>query len=207
MAISGAAELIAQMAPADAHTGPQIREWAGQISHSAAVIERLIRDLLDLGACENGRLQVRARRDDITVLVRSVTGAFQPAATAAGVTLEADFPVASLTATFDGDRLRRVLSNIVHNAISFTPRGGSIRIAAVRHGMDVVVSVADFGVAIPPAELPTIFDRFRHGYATPGAGLGLGLYIARWIVEAHGGRLWAHSEVGRGSTFSFTLPT
>jgi len=206
MAISGAAELIAKMAPADAHPGPQIREWADQISHSAAVIDRLVRDLLDFGACENGQLRLRAQRHDITILIRGVIEAFEAAATAKGLTLEADFSAVPLTATYDRDRLLRVLSNITHNAVTFTPRDGSIRIAAVRKATDLVVSVADSGVGIPPPELSTVFDRFRYPRHTPNCGLGLGLYVAKWIVEAHGGRIWAESEVGRGSTFSFTLP-
>ena len=206
MAISGAAELIAKMAPADAYTGPQIREWADQISHSAAVIDRLVRDLLDFGTCENGRLRVRTDRHDITILIRSVIEAFQSSATAKEITLEADFPVAPLAARYDRDRVLRALSNIVHNAITFTPPGGSISIAAVRNATDVVVSVADSGVGIPQAELSTVFDRFRYPRQTSNDGLGLGLYVAKWIIEAHGGRVWAESEVGRGSTFSFTLP-
>ena len=206
MAISGAAELIAKMAPADAHTGPQIREWADQISHSAAVIDRLVHDLLDFGTCENGQLRLRAQRHDVTILIRSVIEAFEAAARAKGVTLEADFSATPIPATYDRDRLLRALSNITHNAIAFTPRDGSIRIAAVRKATDVVVSVADSGVGIAAPELPTVFDRFRYPRHTPNGRLGLGLYIAKWIVEAHGGRIWAESEVGRGSTFSFTLP-
>jgi len=206
MAICGAAEMIAKIAPTDGDDGRQIREWAEQISRSAAVMERLIRDLLDCGSFEGGRLRVRAERHDLTVLIRSVIEAFEMAATAKNLTLEADFPAAAIIAKYDRERLLRVLSNLLRNAIAFTPPGGSIRIRVSRAGTDLVVSVADTGVGVPQHELATLFDRFRQPGYGDRTGLGLGLYISKWIVEAHGGRIWAESEVGQGSTFSFTLP-
>jgi signal transduction histidine kinase len=206
MAISGAAELIAQIAPADGEAGVQIREWAGQISHGAAVMERLIRDLLDFGSLENGRLCVRAEHRDLTALVRGAANAFQSAAAAKSLTLEADFPVRPVMATYDRDRVYRVLWNLIHNAIAFTPSGGSVCVRVFRRGADPAVAVIDTGIGISSTDLITLFDRHRQLRQPEGAGLGLGLYVSKWIVEAHGGRIWAESQVGRGSTFFFTLP-
>jgi len=206
MAISGAAELIAQIAPADGDAGAQIREWAGQISQGAAVMERLIRDFLDFGSLENGRLRLRAERRDLTAFVRSAADACQAAAAAKKLTLEADFPARPVVANYDRDRVYRVLSNLIHNAITFTPPGGSIRLRVFRRGNDTVVAVADTGIGISSTDLITIFDRFRQVRHADGAGLGLGLYVSKWIIDAHGGRLWAESQVGRGSTFFFSLP-
>ena len=206
MAISGAAELIAQIAPADGEDGAQIRDWAGQISQCAAVMERLIRDLVDFGSLENGRLRIHAERRDLTAFVRSAADAFQAAAAAKGLTLEADVPNRPVVASYDRDRVFRVLSNLIHNAIAFTPAGGSIHLRVFRNGSDAVVAVADTGVGISSGDLITVFDRFRHVRHTDGTGVGLGLYVSRWIIEAHGGRIWAESQVGRGSTFFFTLP-
>jgi signal transduction histidine kinase len=100
----------------------------------------------------------------------------------------------------------QVLSNLIHNAIKFTPEGGSIRVRIARAGTFCLVSVSDTGPGIPASELTGIFERFRQLDRSDRTGLGLGLYISQWIVEAHGGRIWAESEVGAGTTFHFTLP-
>jgi len=106
----------------------------------------------------------------------------------------------------DPHRMLQVLSNLIQNAIKFTPEGGSIRISATRVGTLYQVSVSDTGIGIPAGELTAIFERFRQLDRSDRTGLGLGLYISRWIVEAHGGKIWAESQLGRGSTFHFTLP-
>jgi signal transduction histidine kinase len=98
-----------------------------------------------------------------------------------------------------------VIAHLIENAIRFTPAGGSIRVAAARLELECVISVADTGVGIPEVKLATIFEPFQDSSGDRGAS-GVGLYIARWIVEAHGGRIWATSEVGVGSAFYFTLP-
>jgi signal transduction histidine kinase len=99
-----------------------------------------------------------------------------------------------------------VLSNLLGNAIKFTPPGGRIVVRAERTSDGVRVSVADTGLGIPPSQLPHVFRRFWQGRRTDRRGLGLGLPIAKGIAEAHGGRMWVESELGVGSTFYFTLP-
>ena len=100
----------------------------------------------------------------------------------------------------------QILSNLVGNALKFTPEGGSIFIEARQAGHEAVFSVRDTGQGISEVELPHIFDRFWQAQSTRGAGIGLGLSIVKGVVEAHGGRLWVESKLGSGTTFFFTLP-
>jgi signal transduction histidine kinase len=121
------------------------------------------------------------------------------------LSLKVDVARGPLLAKFDMDRMLQVVSNLLQNAIKFTPAGGSITIRAARRGAACIVAVSDTGIGIPANELSSIFERFRQLDKTDRAGLGLGLYISKWIVEAHGGRIWAESQAGAGSTFYFTL--
>jgi len=204
MTISGLATLIEQNIPAD--DASRMRAWTDSIKRSVGVMERLIGDLLDFGSFEDGRLRVTADSHDIRDLLRHTVDAFQPVASGKHIALEADLPGEPVLAVYDDYRIQQVMSNVVHNAIKFTPDGGSIRIRVERAGSDCVVAVTDTGIGIPQNELTTIFQRFRQLNGAGRTGLGLGLYISMWIVEAHGGRIWAESRVGAGSTFYFTLP-
>ena len=201
--ISGFASLIEQQAPPD-ETGHRIRGWADRVRRSVSVMERLIRDLLDFNSFEDGQLRVAAECLDIRPLIHGAIDAFHGAALAKGVSLEAELPDDPVVAKHDPHRMLQVLSNLLHNAIKFTREGGSIRIRAARAGSSAVVSVADTGVGIPDSELTAVFERFRQLDRSDRTGLGLGLYISRWIVEAHGGRIWAESQVGVGTTFHIT---
>jgi two-component system phosphate regulon sensor histidine kinase PhoR len=112
-----------------------------------------------------------------------------------------------LMAEVDRKMIGRVLGNLIHNAIKFTPNAGQIAIGATATGDKITVSVADSGAGIPAEDLPRIFERFyKVDRARGKSGTGLGLAIARHVVEAHGGRIWADSVEGRGATFYFTLP-
>jgi len=107
----------------------------------------------------------------------------------------------------DAERVMEVVTNLVHNAIKFTPAGGQVTISARLAGEEVILSVQDTGIGIPADDLPRIFERFyKADRARSGGGTGLGLSIARHIVQGHGGRIWAESVEGRGSTFYFSLP-
>jgi two-component system phosphate regulon sensor histidine kinase PhoR len=106
----------------------------------------------------------------------------------------------------DADRARLVLTNLVHNAVKFTPPGGQVTVAARPDGEEVILSVQDTGVGIPADDLPRIFERFyKADRARSGGGTGLGLAIAKHIVQGHGGRIWVESVEGEGSSFYFTL--
>jgi signal transduction histidine kinase len=205
MTIAGDAALIERHAPAD-ESGQSIRRWADRVRRSAGVMERLIGDLLDFGSFEDGRLRVTAERLDIRSLIDGAVDAFHDVALSSGLSIDADLPDDPVIATYDPHRMLQVLSNLLHNAIKFTPEGGSIRIRVARAGAFCLVSVSDTGVGIPAGDLKAIFERFRQLDRPDRTGLGLGLYIARWIIEAHGGKIWADSGVGVGTTFHFTLP-
>jgi len=203
MTIGGVAAMMAQ------HRGGQdarLESWAAMINRSVSVMDRLIHDLLDFGSFEDGQLRVIAVSHDIRGLVSSVVDAFRSVAASKHVSLDAEATDEPLVALYDPHRIFQVLSNLVHNAIKFTPSGGSIRITVSRLDSECIVSVADTGIGIPKHELKSIFERFRQLDAGDRRGLGLGLYISLLIVEAHGGRIWAESEPGAGTTVSFTLP-
>jgi signal transduction histidine kinase len=117
-----------------------------------------------------------------------------------------ELPGGAPPARCDRERILQVLTNLLSNAIKFSPPGGAVRVEAARRNGEVVVSVRDSGPGIPADQRAHIFDRFWQAKETAGLGTGLGLSIARGLVERHGGRLWVDSEVGAGSTFSFTLP-
>ncbi len=205
MTISGVAALMDQQAPAD-ETGDRMHVWADRVRRSVSVMERLISDLLDVNSFEDGRLRVVAERLDIRALIRGAVDASHGVALAKGLSLEADLPAEPIMTKHDPHRMFQVLSNLIHNAIKFTPEGGSIRVRAARAGRFCVVSVSDTGVGIPASELTGIFERFRQLNPSARTGLGLGLYISKWIVEAHEGSIWAESEVGVVTTVHFTLP-
>ena len=204
MAIGGAAALIQAHAPGG-DSGRRIADWTLTIRRSVAMMERLIRDLLDVGSFEDGRLRVSAQRLDVRDLIRATIDTFQPVAAAKQLSLDADLPAQPVLAHADENRIMQVLSNLVHNAIKFTPAGGVIRLRAAPTDEGCIVSVADTGIGIPERDLTAIFERFRRLEGNDRTGLGLGLYIAHWIVDAHGGRIWAESKVGDGTTISFTL--
>ena len=111
-----------------------------------------------------------------------------------------------LFADVDRDRILQVLSNLIGNALKFTPNGGIVKFSARKQENHVEISVADNGPGIPPQDRQLIFERFTKLRMNDRTGLGLGLFVAKWIVEAHKGHISVTSDVGKGSTFSFTLP-
>ena len=131
---------------------------------------------------------------------------FEPQAKQKGIALKNSVPI-ELEAEIDQKMIGRVLGNLIHNALKFTPDGGQITIDASAGADKITVSVADTGAGIPHEDLPRIFERFyKVDRARGKSGTGLGLAIARHVVEAHGGRIWAESTPGKGATFYFTLP-
>jgi PAS domain S-box-containing protein len=175
------------------------------IRQSALQMENLVNDLLDVRRLEAGTLVVEARPLQVADVVRDVLNVFTPIAENRGLELRwecgSDLPLVA----GDYKRLEQVLSNLVANALKFTERG-HVRIMARGGGELVVVSVEDTGEGIQPDHVAHVFDRFWQARRQGRKGLGLGLAIARGVVEAHGGRIWVESDVGAGSTFLFTLP-
>jgi signal transduction histidine kinase len=154
------------------------------------------------------------RLDMATIELRGLTDELrqqmQPLAAEKEIALEASVPDELPPLRADRAKLRRVLVNLISNALKFTPRGGRVYLTAAPGDGHVRVSVADTGVGIAPDDLRDIFDKYaqaRSRATRSEKGTGLGLYITRQLVELHGGGIEVHSEVGRGSTFSFTIPT
>jgi PAS domain S-box-containing protein len=176
------------------------------IRQSAAQMERLINDLLDVKKLEAGRVTLQIRDVRIESVVQEVIEVFEPIASGRSLqlTTELHTPLAAVPA--DHQRLSQVLSNLIGNAIKFTEPGGRVRVEARQAGEALIVAVSDTGHGIAPDHLPHVFDRFWQARPQGRRGLGMGLAIARGIVEAHGGRIWVESEPGAGTTVLFTLP-
>src|SRR6185503_17438052 len=160
MTISGLASMIDQHAGTD-DNGRRIHTWAERVQRSVTVMERLIRDLLDFGSFEDGQLRVAAERLDVRTLLRGAVDAFHAVAEGKRLTLAADVPEQPVMAKYDPNRMFQVLSNLIHNAIKFTPEGGSIRLRATATDTGCQVSVSDTGIGIPEGDLSSIFERFR----------------------------------------------
>jgi PAS domain S-box-containing protein len=176
------------------------------IRHSAEQMTTLIHDLVEVVALEAGSRVLHLERVDVGALMRSAAEMYAGLASEQGVKLWVDVDPAVPDARADRARLLQVLSNLVGNALKFTPEGGTVHLGAEVAGEFVGFRVADTGQGIDPEHLPHLFERFWQARRGDAKGLGLGLTIARAIVDAHGGRIWAESTLGQGSTFSFTLP-
>ena len=167
---------------------------------------RLLTDLLDLAKLEAGRMTMEKSHVDMSLLFSRCADLLAPLADQKEISLRFRFPTERWKAYCDGERISQVLSNLVGNAIKFTPANGIVEVSVAREPRRFVIAVADTGPGIPPEHLPHLFDRYWQSKETAKLGTGLGLSICRGIVEAHGGRIWVRSEQGMGSTFTFSLP-
>jgi two-component system phosphate regulon sensor histidine kinase PhoR len=193
------------------------QEFLERIETEIEYLSELVSELLELSRIESGLLPMNIEPVQAELLVREVMARMLPQAQRHRVALLTEIEHGSVYVAADGKQISRVLVNLVHNAIKFTPSGGVITIGTAPQveGQTQRFYVRDTGVGIRPEELPRVFERFyktdrarsKVGFVGPGGvGSGLGLAIARHVVEAHGGRMSAESEVGQGSTFTFTLP-
>ncbi len=186
---------------------PELRmRSAASMRRAAERANRLIGDLLDAAQIESGNLAVEREPIEAAALVDEAALAFREAAAESSVELRAEVAGPLGLVSGDRDRIGQVFSNLLRNALKAASPGGRITVSARPAGDDVRFSVADTGAGIEPDELPHLFESFWQGRKELRGGVGLGLGIARGIVEAHGGRIWAESEPGGGSAFHFTLP-
>ncbi len=184
------------------------RDFLETVKQQTDHLQRMIDDLLEFSRLEAGRVKLRLQPVDLPVVVEAVVDKLTPLAVSAGVTLVNLVPEDLPPLAADPWRLEQVVTNLVDNAIKFTPAQGRVSIRARDIGDFIEVSVEDTGIGIPADQLERVFERF---YQVDGGvnrlykGTGLGLTICRHLVEHHGGRIWATSEVGRGTTFTFTI--
>jgi signal transduction histidine kinase len=179
-----------------------IEEIVRSVDHTLLLIE----DLLSFARIQSGTFSVTKKVDTLSPVLMRIAERMTVQAEAKRQKLEVDLFSNLSNVAIDARRMSQVLSNLIGNAIKFTPEGGTIRVSARQQGHEIVVSVTDTGPGIPPEHLSKVFDRFWQAQAAGYTGSGLGLSIAKGIVEAHGGRIWAESEVGQGSSFRFSLP-
>jgi signal transduction histidine kinase len=168
----------------------------------------LINDVLDLAKIEAGRMDLELSQVALPDVLRSALSMHSERASRSGVALALHSEPGEITITADERRLRQIVFNLLSNAVKFTPAGGRIDVSARLEDGQVEIAVADTGPGIAAADLETIFEEFEQtSDGKQAEGTGLGLPLSRKLAELHGGRLWVNSEVGRGSTFYFTLPT
>jgi PAS domain S-box-containing protein len=185
----------------------EVRAYGGYIFNDADRVNRLIGDMLDLDRMESGRMTMRTADVDVNEVLTEAIARAAPAAVT--VDFKSDLDPRLPIVAGDRDRLIQVVSNLVNNAVKYSPEGGTVTLASRGEGRFALISVTDTGIGIPPDEIAHVFERFRRvrsGAAQSIPGTGLGLTIVKQIVEMHGGKIWVESAVGHGSSFHFTIP-
>lgn len=205
-AISMASSFVLEMIPDADESSRMVRSQVETIQRAANRATSLIRDLLDITRIESGRLVIDPEEAAVDDIVADALEECRPLARAKNVRLEVQVEDALPSLMVDRARLSQVFSNVLGNAVKFTPEQGEVRLDVSRRDEEVHFVVRDSGPGIPPDHLPYLFNRYWQALETQSLGTGLGLFIAKGIVEAHGGRIWAESELGDGASFTFTLP-
>ncbi len=185
---------------------PRLKRLTEDIALATKIIARWADDLVDLATIDEGMLTIRIERHDPRELIEAALQTFSPAASAKGISMKTDVPEKSPRVLCDRDRIVQVLSNLLDNALKFTPQEGSIqvRLEVVEDGLRF--SVSDTGPGIAEQDLPRIFDRFWHRSKGSMRSSGLGLFICKQLIERHDGKIWVESKPGCGTTVFFALP-
>jgi len=197
--------LLLRSLPPDSE-GRRDRRHIEAIRRAAERMNHVIGDLLDVASIEAGRLFVEPHKVSVRPIIAQAVAACRPQAVDKALRFEEQVPADDFEAICDRERVLQVLGNLIGNAIKFTPDGGSVVVRAEPVGDEVLFSVRDSGIGVSPKQLPYVFDRFWQATPKTRLGSGLGLTIAKGIVEALGGRIWVESRAGEGTTFFFTLP-
>jgi signal transduction histidine kinase len=174
------------------------------ILEETQILSRLTDDLRTLALAETGSLQLRQEQIDLVSLIKETLEMFQSEAALTSVQVDFSTAKSEVVLSIDPERIRQVLSNLISNAVRYSPHGSTVRVRLSSEEKSVLVSVSDSGPGIAPSDLPHIFDRYYK--SADSRGMGLGLSIAKYIVEAHGGQIRAESGAGKGTAISFTLP-
>lgn len=188
---------------------PEQQNMVAMMERNAQSLIELVNDLLDASKLESGALRLDIASIDLRGLVDELRETMEPLAREKGITMEEQIGPELPPVEADRPKLRRIIVNLLSNAVKFTGKGGTVRLKAESQGEEVRISVSDTGVGIAPDDVKRLFDKYEQARsrATRGEkGTGLGLYITKQLVELHGGEIKVTSEIGRGSTFSFTLP-
>jgi two-component system phosphate regulon sensor histidine kinase PhoR len=186
---------------------PAAKRFLKRMDAEVDALTQMVEELLELSRIESGQAPLSLAPTSLAEVVIPPVDRLRPQAERAGLELTVQLPPQVPPVLADAERARLVLTNLVHNAVKFTPPGGKITVSAELNAAEVILSVEDTGVGIPADDLSRIFERFyKADRARSGGGTGLGLAIAKHVVQGHGGRIWAESVEGQGSTFYFTLP-
>ncbi|HET7539596.1 MAG TPA: ATP-binding protein [Polyangiaceae bacterium] len=202
----GFASLIARGMSKDNYE-QQVVAYAQRIERTGARMNRLVGDLLDVASIEAGVLAVTLQVGDPVLVVAEAVDNFQAHAAGRGISLTTQIAPELPCVSFDPARILQVLVNLLSNAIKFTLPNGKVTVGVECVSEELKFSVTDTGPGIPPDKLEAVFERYLQVTPHDSRGVGLGLYIAKCIVQGHGGRIWVESSSDQGSTFCFTLPT
>jgi len=184
-------------------------EYTDDILTSGRHLLSLINEILDLSKVEAGRMELEPSTFDLPLAIENARIFVRERATKHGINLDVNIDERLGDYVGDERKIKQILLNLLSNAVKFTPEGGRISITANKTDNGAEISVSDTGIGIAPEDRAKIFEEFRQvggDYAHKTEGTGLGLTLAKKFVELHGGKIWVESEVGKGSTFSFTLP-
>ncbi len=186
---------------------PAATRFLDQLNGQVDDLTQIVDELVELTRIESGQVPLRLAPVMVADVVNAVLQRLAPQAERAGLVIASRIPADLPAILADRDRIGQVTTNLLHNAIKFTPRGGRVEVEAAVQASEVVVSVHDTGIGISAESLPRVFERFyKVDRSRTEGGTGLGLAIAKHIVQAHGGRIWVESREGEGSTFSFAVP-
>jgi len=187
-------------------------EFLSTVASNIDRLIRLVKDLLDLSKIQTGKIEMRCEELDVIDLIHYILGLFKAEADKKSIRLRSEVPKGIGCIYADREKVERILINLIGNSLKFTPESGEVSVSAKvsgEPGNHIVIGVGDSGIGIPEPELEKIFEKFHQvegGSSDSAEGAGLGLAITKGLVEAHHGRIWAESEVGKGSVFRFTLP-
>lgn len=184
----------------------ELQHWLVTMKRSTEASLRIVNDILDVERIDEGSLKLNLTPHTLNRIVAQAVEAFAHSISQKKISLQAESQSASAEVPCDLDRVIQVLSNLLSNAEKYTPEGGIIRVNALLQKNEALFSVQDTGLGIPPARIVNIFKRFWELRNRDRSGPGLGLYISQRLIEAHGGKMWAESRPGKGSTFFFTIP-